>query len=166
MYMLKYSKIISQAFKIIIRESELAAGRGVVRDNAKMIAETACDYKIDAILSAQKPYFFLGLQHHKEGEMTVELAFGKLTFKLEIQEHLAEVESRTKGSGPRPRTQKISEAKAKDSPSEDRPSRGQGQECSRPRPRTKDTGASVLQKKKSSKTFFRRSPFHWRTQNF
>ena len=41
------------------------------------------------------------------------------------------------------------EAKAKDSLSEDRTSRGQGQECSRPRPRTKDTGASVLQKKKN-----------------
>ena len=41
---------------------------------------------------------------------------------------------------------KKSEAKAKDSLSEDRTSRGQGQECSRPR--TKDTGASVLQKKK------------------
>ena len=56
----------------------------------------------------------------------------------------AEVESRTQGS--RPRTQKKSEAK--DSLSEDRHSRGQGQECSRPRPRTKDTSASVLQKKK------------------
>ena len=43
---------------------------------------------------------------------------------------------------------KKSKAKAKDSPSEDKPSRGQGQECSRPRPRTKDTGASVLRKKK------------------
>ena len=41
---------------------------------------------------------------------------------------------------------KKSEAKAKDSLSEDRTSRGQGQECSRPR--TRDTGASVLQKKK------------------
>ena len=38
---------------------------------------------------------------------------------------------------------KKSEAKAKGSLSEDRPSRGQGQECSR----TKDTAASVLQKK-------------------
>ena len=57
------------------------------------------------------------------------------------------------GSRPRPRTQKKSEAKAKDSPSEDRPSRGQGQECSKPRPRTKDTGASVLQKK-SLQNFF------------
>ena len=44
-------------------------------------------------------------------------------------------------------------SEAKDSPSEDRPSRGQGQECSRPRPRTKDTGASVFQKKTSSKIF-------------
>ena len=70
---------------------------------------------------------------------------------------LTEVESRTQGSRPRPRprTQKKSEAKAKakDSPSEDRTSRGQGQECSRPRPRTKDTGASVLQKKSLQKFF-------------
>ena len=69
----------------------------------------------------------------------------------------SEVESRTQGSRPRPRprTQKKSEAKAKakDSPSEDRTSRGQGQECSRPRPRTKDTGASVLQKKSLQKFF-------------
>ena len=62
--------------------------------------------------------------------------------------------------------------KAKDSLSEDRHSRGQGQECSRPRPRTKDTSASVLQKKKvftkifqaiskkkrSSQKFFKQSP--------
>ena len=49
------------------------------------------------------------------------------------------------------------EAKAKDSLFEDRHSRGQGQECLRPR--TKDTSASVLQKKKrSSQKFFRRSP--------
>ena len=68
----------------------------------------------------------------------------------------AEVESRTQGSRPRPRprTQKKSEAKAKDSLSEDQTSRGQGQECSRPRPRTKDTGASVLQKKKGLQNFF------------
>ena len=39
------------------------------------------------------------------------------------------------------------EAKAKNSRFEDRPSPGQGQEYSRPRPSTKDTGASVLQKK-------------------
>ena len=68
---------------------------------------------------------------------------------------IAEVESRTQGSRPRPRTQKKSEAKAKDSLSEDRHSRGQGQECSRPR--TMDTSASALQKKRSSKKFFRRS---------
>ena len=49
---------------------------------------------------------------------------------------------------------KKSEAKAKDSLSEDRTSRGQGQECSRPRPRTKDTAASVLQKKKGFQNFF------------
>ena len=67
------------------------------------------------------------------------------------------MESRTQGSRPRPRTQKKSEAKAKNSLSEDRHSRGQGQECSRPR--TKDTSASVLQKKKrSSQKFFKRSP--------
>ena len=41
---------------------------------------------------------------------------------------------------------KKSEAKAKDSLSEDITFRDQGQKCSRPRPRTKDTGASVLQK--------------------
>ena len=75
-----------------------------------------------------------------------------------VERHfLSEVESRTQGSRPRPRprTQKKSEAKAKakDSPSEDRTSRGQGQECSRPRPRTKDTGASVLQKKSLQKFF-------------
>ena len=45
-------------------------------------------------------------------------------------------------------------SEAKDSLSEDRTSRGQGQECSRPRPRTKDTLASVLQKKKVIKIFF------------
>ena len=65
---------------------------------------------------------------------------------------LTEVVSRTQGSRPRPRTPKKSEAK--DSLSEDRTSRGQGQECSRPRPRTKDTGASVLKKKKVFKNFF------------
>ena len=79
------------------------------------------------------------------------------TLKIGGSYLLAEVESRTQGSRPRPRprTQKKSEAKAKakDSPSEDRTSRGQGQECSRPRPRTKDTGASVLQKKSLQKFF-------------
>ena len=50
---------------------------------------------------------------------------------------------------------KKAESKAKDSPSEDRTSRSQGQECSRPRPRTKDTRASVFQKKKErSSNFF------------
>ena len=43
---------------------------------------------------------------------------------------------------------KKSEAKAKGSPSEDRLCRDPGQECSRSRPRTKDTGSSVLEKKK------------------
>ena len=51
----------------------------------------------------------------------------------------------------RPRTGML-EAKAKDSLSEDRPSRGQGQECSRPR--TKDTAASVFQKKKGLQKSF------------
>ena len=37
---------------------------------------------------------------------------------------------------------------AKDSPSKEKASQGQGQEFLRPRPRTKDTGASVLRKKK------------------
>ena len=69
----------------------------------------------------------------------------------------SEVESRTQGLRPRPRTPKKSEVKVKDSPTEDRPSRGQGQECSRPRPRTKDTSASVLQKKKVFRKIFRRS---------
>ena len=70
--------------------------------------------------------------------------------------YLTEVESRTQGSRPRPRTPKKSEAKAKNSLSEDRTSRGQGQKCLRPRPRTKDTGASVLQKrkKKGPQNFF------------
>ena len=59
---------------------------------------------------------------------------------------------------------KKSEAKAKDSLFEDRPSRGQGQECSRPR--TKDTTASVLQKKRFSKNLFRQSPICRRGQIF
>ena len=46
-----------------------------------------------------------------------------------------------------------------------------GQTLSRPRTgmleaKTKDTAASVLQKKRSSKKFFRQSPILWRTQNF
>ena len=45
-------------------------------------------------------------------------------------------------------------SEAKDSLSEDIHSRGQGQECSRPRPRTKDTSASVLRKKRSTKIIF------------
>ena len=61
---------------------------------------------------------------------------------------------------------KKSETQAKDSLFEDRPSRGQGQVCSRPRPRTKDTAASVLKKKRSSKIFFRQSPIYRRGQNF
>ena len=52
---------------------------------------------------------------------------------------------------------KKSGANTKDSPSENRPSRGQGQECSRPRPRKIDTSASVVQKKRLSKFFFRQS---------
>ena len=57
-------------------------------------------------------------------------------------------------------------SKAKDSLFEDRSSRGQGQECLRPWPRTKDTGSSVLQKKGLQIFFFKRSPFHKRTQNY
>ena len=59
------------------------------------------------------------------------------------------MESRTQGARPRPRTQTKSEAK--DSLSEVRHSRGQGQECLRPR--TKNTNASVLQKKGLQKNF-------------
>ena len=47
------------------------------------------------------------------------------------------------------------EAKAKDT--KKFRGQGEGQTFSRPRPRTKDTGASVLQKERSSKIFFRRS---------
>ena len=75
----------------------------------------------------------------------------------------AKAKDKTKNLRPRPRIQRKSEAK--DSLSEDRPSQGQGQECSRPRSRTKDTAASVLQKK-SSKKFFRQSPIHRLSQNF
>ena len=64
---------------------------------------------------------------------------------------ISDVESRTQGSRPRPRTQKHSVAK--ESLSEYRPSRGQEQECSRPKPSTKDTAASVLQKKSLQKSF-------------
>ena len=92
----------------------------------------------------------------------------KFFFNNPTSRCLSEMESRTQGS--RLRTQKKSEAKAMDSPSKDRHSRGQGQECSRPR--TKDTNASVLQKKffknfsqaiskkknRLQKNFFRRSP--------
>ena len=53
---------------------------------------------------------------------------------------------------------------AKDSPFEDRPFRGQGQKC--PKPRTKNTGASVLQKEKVFKKLFRRSPTKKGLQNF
>ena len=77
------------------------------------------------------------------------------TKKKHFEKHAAEVESRTQGS--RSRTQKKSEAK-------DRPSRGQSQECSRPR--TKDTAATVLQKKRSSKKFFGQSPIYRHGQNF
>ena len=62
-----------------------------------------------------------------------------------------------KARGQRQGHKKKPEAKAKDSLSEDRTSRGLGhKKNSRPRPRTKDTGASVLQKKKKNvfKNFF------------
>ena len=68
------------------------------------------------------------------------------------------LEAKDTQKNPRPRTHKkirgqghTKKSEAKDSLSEDRPSRGQGQECSRPR--TKDTGASVLQKKGFQKRF-------------
>ena len=61
--------------------------------------------------------------------------------------------ARGQGQGQGHKKKSEAKAKAKDSPSEDRTSRGQGQECSRPRPRTKDTGASVLQKKSLQKFF-------------
>ena len=77
--------------------------------------------------------------------------------------YLAEVESRTQGSRSRPRTQTKSEAKPRTALPRTDPSRS--------RPKTKDTCASVLQKKglqnffqaisktkRSSKIFFRRSP--------
>ena len=54
------------------------------------------------------------------------------------------------------------EAKAKDTKN----FRGQGQNLSSPRPRTKDTGASVFLKKRSSKIFFRRSPKKGLQKNF
>ena len=76
------------------------------------------------------------------------------------------MESRRQDSRPRPRTLKENEIKVMDSPSEDRPSRGQGQECSRLRPKTKDTNASVLQKKKVFKIFFRRFPNEKVFKNF
>ena len=80
--------------------------------------------------------------------------------------YITEVESRTQGSRPRPRTQKKSEAKAKDIHSEDRPSRSQGQECSRPRPRTKDTAASVLEKKGLQKSFSGNLQFVGKARSF
>ena len=68
---------------------------------------------------------------------------------------LTEVESRTQGS--RPRTQKKSEAKAKDSLSEDKPLKAKDRNARAQGPRTQ---AQVFSKKKrSSKIFFRRSPF-------
>ena len=74
----------------------------------------------------------------------------------EFARQTTEVESRTQGSRSRPRTQKNSAAKAKDT----KKLRGQGQgqpfrvqTLSRPRTRTKDTAASVLQKKGLQKSF-------------
>ena len=72
-----------------------------------------------------------------------------------------EVDSRTQGSRPRPGTQKNSEAKG--SPSEDRPSRRQEQgqrhkrKCSAKKKGLHKNFSDDLQKKTSSKTFFRRS---------
>ena len=62
------------------------------------------------------------------------------------------------------KTKDTKKSEAKDSPSKNRPARGQGEEYSRPRTgileaKAKDTGASVLQKKKKGfKKFFRCSP--------
>ena len=86
------------------------------------------------------------LNDQKVNCITIECTVHEFVSKMtNFSKHSSEVESRTQGSRPRPRIPKKSEAKAKDGLSEDRTSRSQGQECSMPR--TKDTGASVLQKK-------------------
>ena len=79
---------------------------------------------------------------------------------------LAEVESRTQSSRPRPRTQKNPRPRPRTAfprtdplEAKDRNARGQGQE-----PRTQPQVFS--KKKRSSKKFFRRSPFYRRSQNF
>ena len=72
---------------------------------------------------------------------------------LRIVPYCSEVESRTQGS--RPRTQKKIRGQGE-------PFRGQ----TLSRPRTKDTAASVFQKKRSSKKFFRQSSIYRRSQNF
>ena len=58
----------------------------------------------------------------------------------------------------------IAEKDELDQPFQRQNSRGQGQECSRPR--TKDTAASVLQKKGLQKKFFRQSPVYRPCRNF
>ena len=65
---------------------------------------------------------------------------------------LPKVESRHKARGQGQEHNKI-RGQGQGQPSEDRPSRSQGQESLRQRPRTKDTCASVLKKKRSSKSF-------------
>ena len=58
---------------------------------------------------------------------------------------------RSQGQGQPFRGQTLSRPRTGMLEAKDRNARGQGQECSRPRPRTKDTFASVLKKKRSSK---------------
>ena len=72
------------------------------------------------------------------------------------REHKAQGQGHQKNPRPRPRTAfpRTQPLEAKDSNA-----RGQGQE-----PRTQAQAFS--KKKRSSKIFFKRSPIHWRTQNF
>ena len=111
-----------------------------------------------ALATALDKFLFSKQKSSQSASMQLQIAMN-VVYDVMMQ-CLPEVESRTQGS--RPRTQQKSEAK--DSLSEDRPSRGQGQECSRPR--TKNTAASVLQKKSSLKKLFRQSPIYRRSQNF
>ena len=91
-------------------------------------------------------------------------SFQTTHFFCSVQFYVVNIRGRVEDTRLEAKDTKKSEAK--DTPSENRHSLGQGQECSRPRPRTKDTAASVLKKKKSSKKFFRQSPIYRRSQNF
>ena len=83
-----------------------------------------------------------------EGYSTFALSsWGRVMIRGGVEDTRLEAKAKDKDT-------KKSEAKAKDSLSKDKTSRGQRQECSRPRPRTKDTGASVFQKKKGFQNFF------------